>query len=247
MAEDNGNPPTQQEVGVEDLVPVRSRVSWGAVLAGSMIALAVYLVLTLFASSIGLSLSDTNIRDSTWTWVVAIAAIFSVIAALFCGGWVTTQLAVGENKTESMIHGVLTWGVTFAVMVWLVGMGVRTGYNAMIGAAYVSQATGQQPQDWRDLARRSGVPEERIQDLDRRTNVENVSQQAQDPAQRQAALDQATAISWWTLFGTLLSIAAAVGGALVGSGPTFRLLRVPAARMSVTQVQSRGTFTPVNR
>src|SRR5262245_4411804 len=141
MADANGNPP-QQEVGVEDLVPVRSRVSWAAVLAGSMIGLAVYLVLTLFAGAIGLSLSDTNIRDNTWTWIVAVAAVFAAAVALFCGGWVTTQLAVGENRTEAIIHGVLTWGVVFAVMVWMVGMGVKTGYNAMIGASYVSQVAG---------------------------------------------------------------------------------------------------------
>jgi hypothetical protein len=244
MADTNGPNNNNPEVGVEDLVPVRSRVSWAAVLAGSMIALAVYLVLTLFAGAIGLSLTDVNVRSDTWTTVAVVAAVFCMIAALFVGGWVTTQLSVGENKTEAVIHGVLTWGVVFAITVWLVGMGVKTGYNAMVGAAYVSRTSNEPAtanQDWRTVAYRAGVPAEDIRKIDQNFNVENMSNQARDPANQQAAIDTAEKVTWWTLIGTLLAIASAVGGALVGAGPTFRLVRVPAARM--TRTETRATFT----
>ena len=39
--------------------------------------------------------------------------------------------------------------------------------------------------------------------------------------------ENAKAAAWWTLFGTMLSLASAVVGALVGSGPTFRLMTLP--------------------
>jgi len=38
------------EVQVKDLVPVRSRVSWGAIMAGAMTAFAVYSCLASLAS-----------------------------------------------------------------------------------------------------------------------------------------------------------------------------------------------------
>ena len=45
-------------VHAEDLVPVRSRISWGAIVAGSVLALALYFLLTLLGGAVGLSVSD---------------------------------------------------------------------------------------------------------------------------------------------------------------------------------------------
>ena len=74
----------------EDLVPVRSRVSWGAIFAGAVLALAVYLILTLLGGAIGLTVSD-NVRTDTLKTGGAIWAILATAIALFVGGWVTTQ------------------------------------------------------------------------------------------------------------------------------------------------------------
>ena len=57
---DNTNQPR-----VEDVLPVRSRVSWQAVFAGAVIAVALYVVLVMLGSAVGVSLSDANIRDRT--------------------------------------------------------------------------------------------------------------------------------------------------------------------------------------
>ncbi len=47
-------------VDAHDLLPVHSRVSWGAITAGSVIALAMYFLLTLLArgGAIGFTLTD---------------------------------------------------------------------------------------------------------------------------------------------------------------------------------------------
>jgi hypothetical protein len=233
-------------VGVEDLVPVRSRISWGAVLAGAVIALAVNLLLTLFAGAIGLSLSDAGLRAGTWTALGVISAVVCIGAALFLGGWVTTQAAVGENKTEAVIHGVLMWGVFFAATLWMVGMGVRAGYNALVGAAYAAQVANPGVQNWEELAQRAGVPQA---DIDRARNAarpENIGAQTRDPQNQEAAKDRATAVAWWALGGMLLSIIAAVAGALVGAGPTFRLIRYPTGGVGVARVEERAG-TPVIR
>src|SRR5438477_12555126 len=54
----------QQPVKYEDVAPLRSRISWGAIFAGMVVALACALVLTLFFTGIGLSLTATDIRSN---------------------------------------------------------------------------------------------------------------------------------------------------------------------------------------
>lgn len=218
------------QVGVEDLMPVRSRVSWGAIFAGAVVAMATYLVLTLLGGAIGLSVSD-NVRGETLGTGAAIWAIITAIASLFLGGWVTTQCAVGENKMEAIVHGVIMWGAFFAMVLWMVASGVRGGFNAMLGATYAGAAASRNvtADDWEGAARRAGVSQEQINQW--RESVRNAPARAreavEDPANREAASDTAKAAAWWTLLGTLMSLAAAVFGALVGSGPSFRLLTVP--------------------
>jgi high-affinity Fe2+/Pb2+ permease len=45
-------------IQASDVLPVRSRISWGAVLAGAFIALTAYIVLATLGAAMGLSLSN---------------------------------------------------------------------------------------------------------------------------------------------------------------------------------------------
>jgi hypothetical protein len=219
----------------EDLVPVRSRVSWGAIFAGAVLALAVYLVLTLLGGAIGLTISD-NVRTDSLKTGAAIWAILATAVALFVGGWVTTQCTVGENKTEAVVHGVIMWGVVLAMLLWLMATGIRAGFNAMVGMANVGSAAARNTttEDWEAAARRSGVPQGTINEWRQKAADApgETRRAAEDPANQRAVVEATTQATWWTLLGTLLSMAAAVSGALVGAGPTFRLraLGVPAPR-----------------
>ena len=49
---------TPNQPRVEDVLPVRSRVSWQAVFAGAVIAVAMSVVLALLGTAVGVSLSD---------------------------------------------------------------------------------------------------------------------------------------------------------------------------------------------
>ena len=222
-------------IRAEDLVPVRSRVSWGAIFAGAVLALAVYLILTLLGGAIGLTVSD-NVRTGSLKTGAAIWAILATAIAMFVGGWVTTQCTVGENKTEAVVHGVIMWGVVLAMLLWLMATGIRAGFNAMVGMANVGSVAARDTttEDWEAAARRSGVPQSTINEWRQKaTEVPAETRRAvEDPANQQAAVEAATQASWWTLLGTLLSMAAAVSGALVGAGPTFRLraIGVPTPR-----------------
>jgi hypothetical protein len=116
-----------------DLLSVRSRVSWASIAAGAMVALAVYFLFTLLGIAIGLEVairSDVQIGAGA-----AIYSIATLLLSMFLGGWATSRLAVGESKLEAVLYGVILWGVLFVGMFWLVGVGVRVGFGAMMGLA----------------------------------------------------------------------------------------------------------------
>ncbi len=227
----------------EDLFPVRSRVSWGSIFAGAVVALATWLVLTLLGGVLGLAVSD-DVREGTLATGAGIWAVASTIIALFLGGLVTSQCAVGENKVEAAVHGIIMWGVVLAMILWLVSSGMRTGFSAMWGLSSFSNAAFRGADDWETAARRAGVPPEVITEGRRRAEAVSADarRMAEDPAARQAAIDYATRATGYALLGTLLSMAAAVVGALVGSGPTFRLgaLGVFDSRVVIQHTQTAG-------
>jgi hypothetical protein len=220
-------------VRTKDLVGVSSRISWGAIFAGAIVALAVQLLLTLLGGSIGLSIRD-EVTSETFGTSAAIYGVASIIIALFVGGYVTSQCTVGENHGEATLHGLIMWGVTFAIVVWLTAAGVRAGFNAMVSAASVGTSALQGvDENWEALARRAGATDADIESIRNRTAA--TTEAAQDPANQEKAADVAMQASWWTLFGVMLSMAAAALGAFLGAGPNIRLLGTHTA----TAVQVR--------
>jgi hypothetical protein len=206
---------------VEDLASVGTRISWGAILAGTFLALAIYFLLATLGGAVGLSVSDrvdpSTLQPGTIAW-----AFLTTVAALFVGGMVTSLYTVGENKTEAVMSGVIMWALLFTVLLILGGVGIRAGFYAMQAASAPTASPG-----WEAAAKDAGVPADQIANWRRaqsRTPVEH------DPQARQAGLDAAKRVGWYAFAGTWLSMLAAAAGALVGAGPTFRLIAVPVAR-----------------
>jgi len=79
---------------------VRSRVSWGAILAGAVIALAVYFLLSALGVALGLSLSDRVDPNNLGTGA-GIYALVSYLVALFLGGFLVVTL-VTNNRLPLM-------------------------------------------------------------------------------------------------------------------------------------------------
>jgi hypothetical protein len=204
----------------EDVIPVRSRISWGAIFAGAFITMAVYLVLTLLGGSIGLSLGG-NVRAENLATGAAIWAVATTVAALFIGGWVTSQVAVGENHVEAVVHGIVMWGLVLAMLLWLVANSVQAGFGAMIGMSNFVNTT-----NWQAAARQAGVPQAQIDQAQQAAL--RARGQATDEETQRAALQATATASWWTLFGIMLSMVSAIVGALVGAGPTVRSLVLQA-------------------
>jgi hypothetical protein len=234
---------TTPEVGVQDLFPVRSRISWGAIAGGAVVARAIYFLLTLLGTAIGASVVTNTTSERGMNALITAGVVWAVAATmigLFVGGWVASQLSVGESPREAAVYGIVVWGTVLALLLFLLTAGVRSGFNAMIGMATVAeQAERNEPGIWEDSARRAGYTQDQIDKM--RETVKDGPARAlealKDPEYRETAGRRITAAAWWTLLGTVLSMGAAIGGALTGAGPRFRLLLAShARRMAVTRV-----------
>ncbi len=226
-------------IRIEDVAGVRSRISWGALLGGAVIAVASALVFTFLFAAIGVSLRDTDLRGETIGTAAIVAAVATMIAAMFLGGWATSQLTAGETRREAVIYGVLTWATVTAFSLMMVGTGVRAGYFALVGGSLVAQnSTAAPPQSWENMARDAGVSQASIEAARANLDPARARAAAADPATRERVENAAVATSWGALVGLLVSIGAAVGGAVAGSGPQFRLFpTAPAARPTVIVAQ----------
>jgi hypothetical protein len=185
--------------------------------------MAVYMVFTTLGTAIGFSIGrDTRVEalaGGALVWAIVTTAL-----ALFCGGWTTSQLTAGETKCESMVHGVILWGTIVAAMLWMTTIGVRSGFSAMLSVTYAGQTASDG--DFEEGARRLGFTQAQIDEAKRKLN--RTGDEARDAANDDQVKDSArrgvAMITWGALFAMLLSMGAAIGGAVVGAGPSRHLL-----------------------
>lgn len=94
------------------------RISWGAVFAGGLVSLIVYLMLSVLGTAIGAAalnpLSDTHplagFGTGTGLWL-SLTTLLSILA----GAYIAGRSAPGQGA----LHGVLTWSLTTLATVWL--------------------------------------------------------------------------------------------------------------------------------
>lgn len=112
------------------------RLSWGAVLAGLVVATALHLTLALLGVAIGLSAWDPAVPGGTRAGDVAagvgIWTAISGLIALFIGGMTTGRLAGVLNRKDGALHGVVMWGLTMILITWL----MISGLSMLLGGAF---------------------------------------------------------------------------------------------------------------
>jgi hypothetical protein len=112
-----------------------NKVSWGAILAGAVIALAIQFLLTLLGVGIGAATLDPSTGDNPD------AGIFSIISALwygitgiiaaFIGGFIASRLSGRTLAATGALHGLATWAVTTLLLLYL----LTTAIGGLIGGA----------------------------------------------------------------------------------------------------------------
>jgi len=213
-----------------DIVPVHSRISWGAIFAGAITAFTAFILLSVLGTALGLNLTG-RVEDRTLQVGAVCWTIGSALLALFLGGWITSQYTTGEDRLEAALYGMVMWGVVFVMLLGFAGGVVRSGLNAALTVAS-SPAVAEMTNRLSDAdLQRVGVTQEQLDQL--RARAQNPTAELHKAAEYPGT----QAAAWWTFAGMILSLLAAVGGAIAGAGPTLALARIGFRSTMVGQVQ----------
>ncbi|MFP4004832.1 MAG: hypothetical protein ACLFV8_13745 [Alphaproteobacteria bacterium] len=128
----------------------RSRVSWGAILAGFFCALAIQAVLTMVGLAWGFGTIDPTEEARPLAGLATGGGVYwtiTSIVSLFIGGWIAARLAAVPFTISSVIHGISVWALTTIVLVFLlmsaIGMAMQAAATTARVAAQAATATGQ--------------------------------------------------------------------------------------------------------
>ena len=120
------------------VAPAGWRLSWGAVFAGVIVALAVHLVLNLLGIGIGLAGARTG---AGMEWLGTGFGIWWTIAGIIAaavGGWIAGRTLGSADRSDGMIHGLLSWAGATLVVAFL----LTTAAGGILGAGMQQQAMG---------------------------------------------------------------------------------------------------------
>src|SRR5918995_2038608 len=113
------------------------RVSWGAIIAGVVVALAIQLLLAMLGAGVGLAtIEPAQQGDNPSTTSMGIGAAIwwalSGIVAAFAGGWVAAHLSGVPSREAGMLHGVATWAAATLVVLYL----LSSTASSIVGGAF---------------------------------------------------------------------------------------------------------------
>lgn len=181
------------------------RVSWGGVWGGVLAAVGLLLLLGALGVAVGITAVQPGSTDAaTAGSAAAIWACASLLVALFVGGLVSTRAGAIHDRATGFWEGFLVWIVSLILLAWLATSGmtsIATGAMQVMGVA--SQAAT--PVD----------PAAAVEAL--RERVQSAAGDAQALTQRAVEAQPVASKVAWIAFGALLlSLVAAIGGALAG-------------------------------
>lgn len=111
------------------------RVSWGAILAGVVITLVTQLLLSILGLGIGASTINPTTEQNPMSGLGTGAGIWfavTTLISLFAGGWVAGRLAGMPRPIDSLLHGLLTWGLATLLIFYL----LTTTVGSLIGGTF---------------------------------------------------------------------------------------------------------------
>ncbi|MGO1502780.1 MAG: hypothetical protein ACTHWH_16020 [Marinobacter sp.] len=109
------------------------RVSWGAIIAGAVIAVALMTFFTIFGIGLGAAIIDPQFDQNLGEGVSITAGIYLVVTqliALGAGGFVAARMAGIPRTISSLLHGASVWAVTTVFIAWMSVIGAGTMFGA---------------------------------------------------------------------------------------------------------------------
>ena len=127
----------------------RSRISWGAVLAGAVVAVATSILLSLLGAAMGAGsirpLDATSTELAHYGTGAAIWQIINLALSMAFGGYVASRLSGTHSHLDGELHGVTMWGVAVLLGSVLLAHAV-SGFVSIVGEradAVVNRAVGE--------------------------------------------------------------------------------------------------------
>ncbi len=119
---------------------VHRRVSWQALFAGLVLAIAIELLLVTLGAAVGLSTIHAQANNtpdvSSFSMAAGIWWLVSGLIALLIGGYVAARLAGVTSRFDGMLHGLIVWGLMTLFALYLLTTavgGAFGGASEMIG------------------------------------------------------------------------------------------------------------------
>lgn len=183
---------------VNSVVEYHDRVRWGPIISGLVVALATQLILSALGAAVGATfLSQSGAPRTNAPDVgtgVGIWSIISLLIALFIGSWVASRASGPMNRNTALLNGAILWATTLALGSWLLASGVTGAFG--IAAANAGEIVNQVQQGGVNVPANQG----NVTAQETRNIAGNVAQGL-----------------WSFVIGSLLGLAAALGGASVGA------------------------------
>ena len=135
-----------QEVSRTSILSKESvRIHWSSIFAGAVTSLGLWVLL--YALGLALGLSSINPQDvgsaKSSGIFTGIWSLVSPLIALFVGGVVAGRGSGNATKAGGGIHGMVMWGVTTLVGLWMVGNAVSAVAGGLFSVGRTAvQATG---------------------------------------------------------------------------------------------------------
>jgi hypothetical protein len=136
--------------------PLLRRTAWGAIFAGTFVAIACQMLLVLLGVAIGAATINPTTEADPAAGVGIFAGIWwlvTSIASLFVGGLVTAWLAGFPRWVDGMLHGLVVWALTMALSAWL----VSTSAGALLGGAMSTLQSAMQSPATENLTEESTI------------------------------------------------------------------------------------------
>lgn len=125
------------------------RISWGAVLAGGLVAVAVGAMLNVLGLAVGATtINPAQPGQTPGAGMLGIASglwlLIANLIGLGAGGWVAARLSGTADDTDGVLHGLSVWAISFLVSAALLGnILAGTASTAMSGASAILGGSAQ--------------------------------------------------------------------------------------------------------
>ena len=242
-------PVTGSATGVGTALPegapsLPPRISWGAVLAGGVVAVATGTMLNVLGLAIGATAVDATAAATPGASTFGIGAGIWLLVAntigLLVGGYVAARLSGSADGTDSVLHGLSVWAIGFLLSAVLLGNVVAgTANTAFQGASSVLGGVAQGAGSAASAA--SGPASQLAQQVDPRQLMERAQTALRtggDPAQMSS--DQRNAE-----IGQLLTRRVTDGN--LPQGDRDRLGRLVAAEYNIAPEEAQRRLTQVEQ